>query len=43
MLGTVQRGSFAVKKDVPIKYRLEEFVTDMVQRKRLAVKKDVPT
>ena len=36
------RNILAAMKDVPIRYRLEDFVTDMVQRERLAVMKDVP-
>ena len=39
----VLKSKLAVMKDVPIMYRLEEFVLDMEQKLRLAVMKDVPT
>ena len=43
----VQRRNMLVKdallRDVPTRFRKEEYVSNMVQRERLAVMKDVPT
>ena len=39
-MGQRRRGIFVVIKDVPIRYRMEDYATDMVRKLRLAVLKD---
>ena len=41
-MGQRRRGIFAVIKDVPIRYRMEDYATDMVRKLRHAVLKDAP-
>ena len=41
-MGQRRKGIFAVIKDVPIRYRMEDYASDMVRKLRLAVLKDAP-